>query len=73
MGTTSVSFFPSSKLLSVDQYFVDKDKVLHSRDVDEIVDNTLNGTKERTKLDLSNSKKVKTQVTSNVKRILDNF
>jgi len=70
---TSFSFCPSSKLLSVDQRFVDEGKVLHSRDMAEIVDYTLNGTKERTKLDLSTSKKVKTQVTSNVKRILDNF
>lgn len=38
MGTTSISFFPSSKLLSVDQQFVDQGRVLHSRNVDEIVD-----------------------------------
>ena len=38
MGTTSVSFFPSSKLLSVDQQLVNEGKILHSIDVDEIVD-----------------------------------
>ncbi len=37
MGTPSISFFPSSKLLSVDKQFVDQGKVLHSRNVDEIL------------------------------------
>ena len=72
MGTTSVSFFPSSKLLSVDQCFVDEGRVLHSRDVDEIVDYTLKGKKEKNNLNFSSSKKVKNQVISKMIQILDN-
>lgn len=72
MGTTSISFFPSSTLLSVDQYFVDKGEVLHSRDVDEIIDYTLKGTKKRSNFNFNNSKRVKTQVISKVRQILDN-
>src|SRR5665647_2311579 len=41
LGTTSVSFFPSYKLLSVDQQLVNEGKILHSRDADEIVDYVL--------------------------------
>lgn len=70
MGNTSVSFFPSSKLLSVDQYFVDQGKVLHSRDVDEIIEYTLKATKKRNNLDLSNSKRVKMQVILSMQQIL---
>jgi predicted glycosyltransferase len=38
MGTPSVSFFPSEILLSVDQQLADEGKMLHSRDIEEIVD-----------------------------------
>lgn len=37
MGTPSVSFFPSEVLLSVDQQLVDEGKMLHSRNIEEIV------------------------------------
>ena len=70
MGNTSVSFFPSSKLLSVDQYFVDQGRVLHSRDVDEIIEYTLKATKKRNNLDLSNSKRVKMKVILSMQQIL---
>jgi len=41
MGKTSISFFPSNSLLSVDRSFVEQGKMLHSRDVDLIIDHIL--------------------------------
>lgn len=75
MGTTSVSFFPSSKMLSVDQYFVDHGNVLHSRDVDEIVDYVLIKSKKSKTLNLDNSKHIKRDVLASLFDILrtDNY
>lgn len=72
MGTTSVSFFPSSKLLSVDQQFVDKKKMLHSRDVNEIVDYVLNKTKKESNLNLYQAKLVKKSVSTKMKELIEN-
>jgi predicted glycosyltransferase len=70
IGTTSVSFFPSSKMLSVDQQFVDKKKVLHSRDVDEIVDYVLKKSQKHIR-DIGRCKSVKEEVVNSIYRILN--
>ncbi|KKH96468.1 hypothetical protein EO95_10575 [Methanosarcina sp. 1.H.T.1A.1] len=69
IGTTSVSFFPSSKLLSVDQYFVDEGKVLHSRDVDEIIDHVLNRSKNSKLRDIRRRGTVKKEVVTSIRDI----
>lgn len=71
MGTTSVSFFPSSKLLSVDQYFVDQGRVLHSRDVDEITDYISNKSKNSKIRRLNQCKAVKKEVMTSIHRIVN--
>lgn len=71
MGTTSVSFFPSSKLLSVDQYFVDQGRVLHSRDVDEIIDYISNKFKNSKIRNLNQCKAVKKEVMASIHRIVN--
>jgi uncharacterized protein len=69
IGTTSVSFFPSSKLLSVDQQFVDEKKMLHSRDVNEIVDYVLKKSQEPTR-NIERCKSVKKEVVNSIYSIL---
>jgi len=46
MGRKAVSFFPSDALLTVDQDLVTRGHLVHSRNVDEIMDHIING-KER--------------------------
>lgn len=70
MGKTSVSFFPSEKLLSVDQKFVDEGKVLHSRDVDEIIDYTISNLKKSVGSDLTKCKKVKEAVLKDTEELI---
>lgn len=70
MGKTSVSFFPSEKLLSVDQKFVDESKVLHSRDVDEIVEYTISNLKKSVVSDFTKCKKVKESVLKDTKELI---
>jgi len=69
IGTTSVSFFPSSKLLSVDQYFVDQGKILHSRDVDEIVEQVVNRSKNSKLRDIRRRGTVKKEVVTSIRDI----
>ena len=68
MGKKAVSFFPGKNLLAVDSFLIKEGKLLHSRNVDEIVD-YLTSTDYK-KPDLSRSKKVKKEVFSIVKGIL---
>lgn len=70
IGSTSISFFPSSKLLSVDQQFVDKKKMLHSRDVDEIVNYVCKKPHERIR-DIERCESVKEDVVNSIYRILN--
>jgi predicted glycosyltransferase len=70
MGTKSVSFFPSKKLLSVDQLFVDQGKVIHSRDVDEIVDHAISQQTSPKGEDLDRCQLVKKEVADSVREIL---
>jgi uncharacterized protein len=62
MQRTAVSFFPGNTLLSVDDQLIDDGKIIHSRDPKEIVDYVISHMKENSKLDLSRSKLVKTQI-----------
>lgn len=70
MGTTSISFFPSSILLSPDQYLVDEGRIFHSRNVENIVDYVISR-KNNQPVDLSKSKKAKDSVVSMTKEILE--
>jgi len=60
MGKPAVSFFPNRSLLSVDQDLVEKGKMIHSRNVDEII-NYLDSSGDHSRRD---SKKVKNEVLS---------
>lgn len=73
MSTTSVSFFPSSKLLSVDQYFVDQGRVLHSRDVDEIVDYVSKKSEFHRRRDLQACKEVKKSIVNSRYHLLSSM
>lgn len=73
MGTTSVSFFPSEILLSVDQQMVNEGKILHSREVEEIVNHATAPHAKKQKLKLERCKKVKNEVIKATKEILHNM
>lgn len=60
MGTTSVSFFPSKTLLSVDQQLVDEGKIFHSRNIEDIVNYTKTHGKEMQNID--RCKRIKKEV-----------
>jgi predicted glycosyltransferase len=70
MGTTSVSFFPSSKLLSVDQYFVDQGKMLHSRDVDEIIDYVIRKPVNSKERNILHCKDIRTDIVNHLNELL---
>ncbi|AKB76674.1 hypothetical protein MSHOH_0191 [Methanosarcina horonobensis HB-1 = JCM 15518] len=71
MGTTSISFFPSSKLLSVDQYFVDQGRILHSRDVNEIMDYINKNIQNGKRRDLKKCKAIKKDFLSKLQKNLN--
>lgn len=62
LGTPAVSFFPSRALLSVDQDLINRGKMIHTRDVNEVITYIkMNWDKEK-KADFQESKSVKKQV-----------
>jgi len=67
MGKKAVSFFPNETLLSVDRDLVDRGRMIHSRDVDEIFEYVINDKITREHRD---SVKVKDEVISIVKNII---
>ena len=67
MGRKAVSFFPNQILLSVDQDLIEKGCMIHSRDIDEIMEHIL--TTESSKK-MRDSQKVKRDVISLLKGIL---
>jgi predicted glycosyltransferase len=73
MGTTSVSFFPSKILLSVDQQMVDEGNILHSRDLEEIVNHVTSHHTKKQRLKLEGCKKVKNEVITVTKKILEDI
>ena len=70
MGTTSVSFFPSDILLSVDQKLVEEGKIFHSKNSEEIADHIISNYKNKKELNLERSKKVKKDVVKITNEIL---
>ena len=64
MGKPAVSFFPGTRLLSVDRKLIEEGKMLHSRDAKEIVEYVIKNfkNKRKQKLDTSRSKSVKREV-----------
>jgi predicted glycosyltransferase len=73
MGTTSVSFFPGERLLAVDQQLCNEGKMLHSRNVKEIVNYLLTQPKKDKKPYLERCKKVKEEVVNITKRIIEDL
>lgn len=71
LGKPSVSFFPGKKLLSVDRKLIEEQKMLHSRDPEEITNYVLSKkTKNNESLDLQRSKNVKKEVVKIIDRII---
>jgi len=70
LGTAAVSFFPE-RLLAVDRQLVSEGKILHSRNVDEIMAYVLSKPKGDKSLDLERCRKVKQQVSQLVRGILE--
>jgi predicted glycosyltransferase len=71
MGATAVSFFPGQRLLSVDQALVDEGRVLHSRNIDEIVRCVTHSSKRPSAADLQRAKRVKAQVARLTRGLLE--
>ncbi|AEC51935.1 hypothetical protein PNA2_1019 [Pyrococcus sp. NA2] len=61
MGVPAVSFFPGERLLAVDRDLVEKGKVLHSREPEEIVEYVLKNWDKKRKEDFEKAKQVKRQ------------
>jgi predicted glycosyltransferase len=70
MGIPSVSFFPGKTLLSVDREMINKGMLFHSRDPEEIAKYVLSHRKQ-TNPDFSRSKRVKRQVVSAIRDIVE--
>lgn len=70
MGKTAVSFFPSDNLLSVDQKMVNEGKILHSRDVKEIINYVLSKNNKYLETSFEKCKKVRTEVLGIVRNII---
>lgn len=68
MGVPAVSFFPEKTLLSVDREMITRKWMIHSRDIDEIVDYVL--TTKRRDFDRDRCKSVQTEVITQLRKIL---
>jgi predicted glycosyltransferase len=73
MGTTSVSFFPSCSLLSIDQHFVNLGKIFHSRDSFDIVNYVLSNISHSKMNDISRSVNVNKKVMNITSKILESM
>lgn len=71
IGKTAISFFPSKTLLSVDQQLVNENKILHSRNVEEILNYVILKKEKKQKLKLEKCMKVKNNVLDIIKDCLD--
>ncbi|QLH74247.1 MAG: DUF354 domain-containing protein [Methanomassiliicoccales archaeon] len=71
LGKTSVSFFPGSKLLSVDSDLIRKKKMIHTRDPKEIVNYILNSKEDKNYNYKTNSIKVRDELISKLGETLD--
>lgn len=67
MGIPAVSFFPNETLLSVDQDLIEKGRMIHSRDVDDIMGHLGSGSKVHKKRD---SRKVKDKVMAKLRELI---
>ena len=72
LGRPSVSFFPGNKLLSVDKKLIEENKMLHSRDTEEIVNYVLSEKIRKNKsLNLQRSKNVRKEILKIIYRIVN--
>ena len=71
LGKISVSFFPSDRLLSVDEKLIEEKKIFHSRDPKEIVTYVLSKKdKDKKSKDFQKSKRVKKEVMKIIENII---
>jgi predicted glycosyltransferase len=71
MGVPAISFFPGERLLAVDGDLVEREKMLHSRDAEEILDYVLENWKKARSSDIEKARKVKGFVIEVVKKIVE--
>ncbi len=71
MGKPAVSFFPNKNFLGVDEQLIGEGKMVHSRDPAEIGEYVLSQKKEEISTDFNRSKKVKNEVLTIIKDILN--
>ncbi|AIY90185.1 DUF354 domain-containing protein [Geoglobus acetivorans] len=64
LGTPAVSFFPSNQLLSVDMDLIRRGRMIHSRDVHEIVDYVISMWGKKKEPEFKRAEKVKNEVIS---------
>jgi len=69
MGVPAVSFLPANDMLSVDLELIKMGRMIHTRDVGEIVNYVI--ASNRKNVDLSRSKKVKEEVINHIKDIVE--
>ena len=71
MGKPSVSFFPNTKFLSVDQQLINAGKIIHSRQAQEIGEYVLSQKDKKSNTEFTRSKKVKKEVLRIIRDILE--
>jgi predicted glycosyltransferase len=72
LGKPAVSFFPGKKLLSVDKELIEKNKMIHSRDPEEIVNYVLSHENRLSKsVNLQRSKNVKMEGVRIIEKIIN--
>ncbi|MBO3798456.1 MAG: DUF354 domain-containing protein [Candidatus Brockarchaeota archaeon] len=71
LGVPAVSFFPKETLLSVDKDLVEKQKIFHSRNPEEIVGYVKNSWNKRAMPDLEKAREVRRYVISFVKKVIE--
>ena len=69
MGVPAVSFLPANDMLSVDLELIKMGRMIHTRNIKEIVDYVMSSS--RKNVDLGRSKKVKEEVVNHIKNIVE--
>ena len=70
LGVPAVSFFPGKRLLAVDMDLVEKGKILHSREPNEIVEYVIENWGKKRDREFERAKKVKEQVIRQIREII---
>lgn len=70
MGVPAVSFFPGERLLAVDRDLVEKSKMLHSREPEEIVECVIENWNKKRKGEFKKAEQVKRQVINHITKAI---